>query len=168
MAISGAAAAQYAKMGIDMAQNIEARAQQGWNTGIQRSTAKFQAADSIVASQGNIANAEQQKILSSVTIDSDRRKAEAAAKVSAAVAGAEGSAVDATIQQTQTTAVLAQQGLERQTDNQIEAMLDNVYNAAYDFSIASTVPPDVNGLKELMKGGLSAAGGFAVAKFGIF
>lgn len=86
------------------------------------------------AAETNIASINQDKILSNVQIQMNQAEAEAAAQVSAAVAGVSGSSVDAGMYQIGANASMASAQVEAKADQLTEQQLAEVNSAQVDFN----------------------------------
>jgi len=95
---------------------------------------KYTALDAKTTAESNIAAINQDKILSNLSIQMNQQQAEAAAQISAAVAGVEGSSVDAGMYQIGANASMAKQSVEAQADQLTEQQLANVSSAQVNYN----------------------------------
>lgn len=87
------------------------------------------AANAKVAAEANISAIRQDKINTDTVISIQQDRAEAQAKVAAAVGGVSGSSVDAVIHQTEVNSSLAKSNNRKHTEQQIENQLAQVYQS---------------------------------------
>jgi hypothetical protein len=90
---------------------------------------KLSAARARSAGERNIAAVNQDKVLSNTKIRQQQDEAEAAARVSAALSGASGASVNATIGQTETNESMALAASKKARDQQIEHLKAGVFDA---------------------------------------
>lgn len=81
------------------------------------------------AAEANIAAIKQDKIHTDMIVDMQQDRAEAEAKVMAAVSGAEGQSVRDSIYQTEVNSSVAKQNSKAKAEQSIESQLASVYNA---------------------------------------
>ena len=110
--------------GGDNAQTIAA-----YNAAYNASGAKYAALDAKSTAESNISSIAQDKILSNIAIQMNQQQAEAAAQVSAAVAGVSGSSVDSGMYQIGANASMQVAQAEAKADQLTEQQLANVSNA---------------------------------------
>ena len=114
---------------------------------------KYTALDAKNTAESNIAAINQDKILSNLNIQMNQQQAEAAAQVSAAVAGVEGSSVDAGMYQIGANASMATQAVKAEADQLTEEQLANVNSAQTDYNSV----PKINATSP-MEGALAGFG----------
>jgi hypothetical protein len=90
---------------------------------------KYAALDAMSTAQKNISVVKQNQILSHVQLQKQQDQAEAAIKVSAAVAGAEGASVNSTVHQTQVNQAFASGVVEAKGDAAIDQYLAQVHSS---------------------------------------
>lgn len=105
-----------------------------YNTAYDAQYKKYVALDAKTTAERNISAINQDKILSNLNIQMNQQAAEAAAQVSAAVAGVEGSSVDAGMYQIGANASMAKQSAEAQADQLTEQQLANVNSAQVNYN----------------------------------
>lgn len=113
---------------------------------------KYHALDAKNTAESNIAAINQDKILSNVNIQMNQQHAEAAAQVSAAVAGVSGSSVDQGMYEIGANASRQKQSVEAQADQLTEQQLALVnsgqvnYNSVPKINDTSTIESMVGGI----------------------
>ncbi len=105
-------------------------AAQAYNDEYARVSNQYAVMEQIGDIQRNMAAIQQDKVLSDVTIGMKQDQAEAQMKVSAAVAGAKGSSVENSIQQSEFNEQQALSGNKRQTEQAMESELANMGTAS--------------------------------------
>lgn len=118
---------------------------------------KYVALDAKNTAESNIAAINQDKILSNVQIQMKQAQAEAAAQVSAAVAGVEGSSVDAGMYQIGANASMAVAQVEAKAEQLTEQQLAQVNSAQVNYNSV----PKINAPSMLEAGMTGAAGSAA-------
>jgi len=100
-----------------------------YNEAYNKQAQKYATLDAKNTAESNISAINQDKILSNVQIQMNQQEAEAAAQVSAAVAGVEGSSVDAGMYQIGANASMQVAQAEAKADQLTEQQLANVSGA---------------------------------------
>jgi hypothetical protein len=95
---------------------------------------KYAALDAKNTAEKNISAINQDKILSNIAIQMNQQEAEAAAQVSAAVAGVEGSSVDAGLYAIDANAAMQKQQAVAKAEQATEQQLSNVNSAQTDYN----------------------------------
>tara|TARA_R110002020_G_scaffold131052_4_gene293049 strand:- start:1727 stop:2260 length:534 start_codon:yes stop_codon:yes gene_type:complete len=106
---------------------------QAYNEAYSAQAQRYATLDAKNAAENNISAINQDKILSNVQIQMNQQEAEAAAQVSAAVAGVEGSSVDAGMYQIGANASMQVAQAEAKADQLTEQQLANVANAQVNY-----------------------------------
>lgn len=127
-----------------------AKAEALYKQKMQRAIDSANAMRAMGTAQKNIVSLENQKVLSNVDIQANQRKAEAMAKLSAAVTGTEGSTVDQTISQTEVNAALATSSVHAQIEQAINDQLVAVESAAGSITSSNLKPFQSNAMKQMM------------------
>jgi|TARA_B110000902_G_scaffold15967_1_gene18711 hypothetical protein len=111
--------------GVDTAETAAA-----YNAAFQTLSTKIAASNARSAGERNISAVNQDKITSNTKIRQQQDEAEANAKVSAAMAGAKGASVDATIQQTEVNESHALAASNKAAGQRTEQLKAGIYNAS--------------------------------------
>ena len=109
--------------------SADAAYEAAYGTYYRAATNMLNAANSKVAAEANIAAITQDKINTDTVIEMNQDRAEAMAKLSAAVNGTSGGSVAATIQQTEFNSSVAQSNNRKTAQQNIENQLAGIYQA---------------------------------------
>ncbi len=104
------------------------------------------AANQRSAAEANIAALTQSRINTNTVISMQQDKAEAQAKVMAAVSGTEGQSVRDTIYQTETNSSVAKSNVAKATNQQIESQLAAIYQSTTSMLAVDNPPVDEGNL----------------------
>lgn len=128
----------------------EQRANQLYEKSVQRSTDAMNALESLNAGTVQLANTKNGRILSSLDVARNQRKAEADEIVNAAVAGAVGTSVEQVRAQQQYNAAAQTGQLDSYFSQQYSAALDQIESAGFTLS-SSIMPPFKSSTTKFMK-----------------
>lgn len=141
----------FGKQNEQMANNV-------YRQSIQRGQTADNAMSQLMANQLNIANIHSAKIMSNLEVQQNRRKAEAAEAVNAAVHGVEGTTVNQVGAQIAFNAAQATGQLEQHFDNQFDAAINTAESAGYTLSSSIQPPFKSHAMKFIMQGMMGASG----------